>query len=290
MRFAGDRMHGGSVSAPEEVYAPSESPAPAPVAEKRPNSVGGRLWLMARVALGVAAVVGTSLAVAASAHRYALTSPRFSVKNLIVSGSTRFHEAEVREIAGIQAGSNLFSLDPRVVEQRLLQNPWIAQARVNRKLPSTLEVELKQRDATAIAAVGERLYLASKEGEPFKQVEGSDPIDLPVVTGLHAENLQRDRSRELDRLGVALEVLRQYARLGMSRVYAAQEVHVGDAGQITLTVGKEGVVLALSTKGLRQRLLMAERVIQETRQGGRLPGVVFADNQAHPERVVVRMR
>ena len=49
-------------------------------------------------------------------------------------------------------------------------------------------------------------------------------------------------------------------------------------------------MLALSTKGLRQRLLMAERVIQETRQGGRLPGVVFADNQAHPERVVVRMR
>ena len=77
---------------------------------------------------------------------------------------------------------------------------------------------------------------------------------------------------------------------GMSRVYAAQEVHLSDGGHVTMTVGKEGVVLALGSNGLRQRLLMAERVVQEMRSGGRTPGIVFADNQAHPERVVVRMR
>jgi cell division protein FtsQ len=290
MRLAAGRTHGGSVSAPEETYAPSESPLPGPVAEKPSSSFGGRVWAIVRVVLGVAAVVGTSLLVAASAHRYALTSPRFSVKNLVVSGSARFREGEVRELAGIQPGANIFSLDPRALETRLLQNPWIAAARVNRKLPSTLEVEVKQRDAVAITAVGERLYLVSKEGEPFKQVESGDPVDLPIVTGLHAENLQRDRARELERLELGLEVIRQYSRLGMSRVYASQEVHVGQGGQVTLTIGREGVVVALLTRNLRQRLLMAERVVTEMRQSGRLPGVVFADNQAHPERVVVRMR
>jgi hypothetical protein len=35
---------------------------------------------------------------------------------------------------------------------------------------------------------------------------------------------------------------------------------------------------------------MAERVISELRQKGRAPGIVFLDNEAHPERVVVRMR
>ncbi|MGC4092298.1 MAG: FtsQ-type POTRA domain-containing protein [Polyangiaceae bacterium] len=290
MRFATDPTHGNGVSAPDEAYAPSESPLPGRVHEKPRAGLASKLWLFARVALGVFAVVGTSLLVAASAHRYALTSPRFSVKNVVVSGSTRFHEAEVRELASISGASNIFALDPRVVEARLLQNPWVAEARVNRKLPSTLEVQLKQRDAQAIAAVGERLYLVSKEGEPFKSVESNDPFDLPVITGLYADNLQRDRGRELERLGTALDVLRQYGRLGMSRVHAPQEVHLGEGGQVSLSVGKEGVVLWLNTKGLRQRLLMAERVVSEMRQSGRLPGVVFADNQAHPERVVVRMR
>jgi cell division protein FtsQ len=76
----------------------------------------------------------------------------------------------------------------------------------------------------------------------------------------------------------------------MSRVHAAQEIHVADGGAITLIVGKEGVVIQLGTGGFRQRLLMAERVVEESRRSGRLPGIVFADNEAHPERVVVRMR
>jgi hypothetical protein len=37
-------------------------------------------------------------------------------------------------------------------------------------------------------------------------------------------------------------------------------------------------------------MLMAERVINKLERSGKTPGIVFADNQAHPERVVVRMR
>jgi cell division protein FtsQ len=289
-----ERMHGASIAAPEERFLPSESPAPAEVGPRGagPNrgGVADRVWGGLRVALGIAAVVGTSVAVAASAHRYALTSPRFAVKELTVRGAQRLSVDQVRELGGIGAGTNIFSLDTRVVEGRLLQNPWIATARVVRRLPSALEVELTERKARAVALLGAQTYLVSKEGEPFKQLEAKDPVDLPVITGLHPENLQRDRARELERLQRALSVLGQYERLGMSRIHAAQEIHVADGGAITLIVGKEGVVIQLGVSGFRQRLLMAERVVEESRRSGRLPGIVFADNEAHPERVVVRMR
>jgi hypothetical protein len=35
---------------------------------------------------------------------------------------------------------------------------------------------------------------------------------------------------------------------------------------------------------------MAERVFAKASGKGGLPGIVFLDNEAHPERVVVRMR
>lgn len=289
-----ERMHGATIAAPEERFLPSESPVPAEVGPRGSVPTRGgaadRVWGGLRVALGIAAVVGTSVAVAASAHRYALTSPRFAVKELTVRGAQRLSVDQVRELGGIGAGTNIFSLDPRVVEGRLLQNPWIATARVVRRLPSELEVELTERKARAVALLGAQTYLVSKDGEPFKQLEAKDPVDLPVITGLHPENLQRDRARELERLQLALSVLGQYERLGMSRVHAAQEIHVADGGAITLIVGKDGVVIQLGVSGFRQRLLMAERVVEESRRSGRLPGIVFADNEAHPERVVVRMR
>jgi cell division protein FtsQ len=243
-----------------------------------------------RVTLGIALVVGTSLGVAASAHRYALTSPRFSVQKLVTRGNSRLDLAQIRSEGGIAVGANLFALDPRAVELRLLKNPWVSEARVTRQLPSTLEVQITEREARVVALLGDRLYLVSREGEPFKEVEPKDPVDLPVVTGLLPDGLVRDRARELERLEVALDVLVQYERLPLSRVHVPQEIHLSEGGSITLIVGRAGIVVELGKERFRQRLLMAERVIGELRQAGRVPGIVFADNEAHPERVVVRMR
>jgi cell division protein FtsQ len=287
------RLHGASVLAPDEGFSASDSPLPSAVGPRDsgpPPGVGSRLWFGLRVFLGIGAVVGTSVAVAASAHRYALTSPRFALEKLELSGAERFSADEVKRLGGIGVGDNLFALDTRAVEAKLLQNPWLASARVARRLPSVLEITLTERKARAVALIGGRLYLVSKQAEPFKELEAQDPVDLPVITGVKAENLGRDKTRELARLEKALEVLGQYERLGMSRVHAAQEIHLGEGGALTLTVGREGLVIHLGEQGLRQRLLMAERVVEETKRSARLPGIVFADNRAHPERVVVRMR
>lgn len=249
-----------------------------------------RLGAAFRLAIGVVIVVAVSVGVAWSAHRYALTSPRFAVRDMEVTGATRFGSEQVATLAGVAPGSNLFALDTSAMERRLLENPWIERARVTRRLPSALTVELTERKATAVTVLGGRLYLVSQAGEPFKAVEAKDPVDLPVVTGLDPEQLSRDRRRELERLRVALDVLRQYGRIAISKAYPAQEVHLGEGGSVTLMVGREGLALALGKGPFRQRLQMVERVIQETKRAGRLPGIVFADNEAHPERVVVRMR
>ena len=115
-------------------------------------------------------------------------------------------------------------------------------------------------------------------------------FDLPVISGLSVDSLRRSRKIELEQLKLALDVLHEYARLGLSKSLVPEELHIGEAGRITLTVGKEGMTLELGKGSFRQRLLMAERVVGEARRAGRAPSIVFADNEAHPERVVVRMR
>jgi len=57
-----------------------------------------------------------------------------------------------------------------------------------------------------------------------------------------------------------------------------------------LTAGKTGVTLHLGRGPWRRKLLMADRVIERLARRGRVPGIIFLDNRAHPDRVVVRMR
>jgi cell division protein FtsQ len=271
--------------------APSESaPQDDELAGANARGAWVKLGAAFRLGIGLALVVGTSVTVATSIRHYALTSPRFSIQEVNLLGGKRVAPDVARDQAGIVPGSNIFALDTAVAERKLLENPWISEARVTRDLPRSLRVEIKEREPAALAVFSDRLYLVTADGEPFKELAAGDPADFPLITGASVEGLSRDRARELDRVREGLAVLEQYGRVTLSKTQPAQEVHLAESGDVVLTAGKEGITFELGKDGYRRKLLMGEQVVGEMRRKGRSPGIVFLDNQAHPERVVVRMK
>ena len=303
MKSSRASVHGATVSAPPELFDISDSPTPAGVVANRrrsnrpkPKKNGEdspfvtKLATALRLLAGLTVVVGASTAVAWSVHRYAMTTPRFGIKNVALTGNSRLTQGDVVEQGGIEIGKNLFGFDTRATEDKLLKNPWIASVKVTRELPNTLKVELSERKAAAVAALGERLFLVTKDGEPFKEIKPDDPTDFPVVTGIGASDLGRDRAGALERIRTAVGILEKYQELKLSRVYPPEEVHLDSTGHATLTIGKAGVTLALGLPPYARKLAMASEVMGELRAKNRTPGIVFLDNDAHPERVVVRMK
>jgi cell division protein FtsQ len=284
-----------ALRAPSEDFGFEPEAPDAPAQEAEPVVDGGSAFLRRfvaalRLGLGLLLVIGTSVSVAYGIRHYALTSPRFALAEVTLLGGKRVSPEQAREQAGVSLGGNIFALDTAAAEQKLLQNPWIVEARVTRDLPRALRIELKEREPVALAVFSERLYLVTAEGEPFKELAAGDPADFPLITGVSIEGLSRDRPREIDRVRQALEVLEQYGRVPLSKSQVAQEVHLADSGDVVLTAGKEGITFELGKDGYRRKLLMGEQVVSEMRRKGRAPGIVFLDNQAHPERVVVRMK
>jgi cell division protein FtsQ len=291
------RRHGGAVTAPAEDSVLVESPpSPKVTGKGKERAVGTgslvveRVFTGLKLLAGLLVVVASSSAVAFSLHRYAVTTARFGIQNVVLDGGRRLTPTEVRGVAGIEVGKNLFSFDTRAAEERLLANPWVASAKVTRELPSTLRIKLSEREASAIALLGDRSWLVTRDGEPFKELAEDDPLDLPVVTGVTAADLARDRTRATERLRVGLDLLRQYERLAASRVHPAQEVSLGIGGRVSLVVGRTGTTLELGRPPHGKKLAMAERILGELGRRSRSPAIVFLDNEAHPERVVVRMR
>lgn len=294
------RRHGAAVSAPDESVLHDETPkgkrktrASAGKSNPPPADQPGlarATWSLMKLFLGVAIVVGAAGAVAWGAHRYALTSARFSIHSIEITGAKRKTDQEIQKTLGVKVGDNVFAADSATLEQKLLGDPWIEQVKVTRALPSTLRIELTEREAGAIASIGDRLYLVTKAGEPFKEIEDGDPFDLPIVTGIAADDLARDRRGAVERIATALEIGRHYDRIALSKTYPIQEIHLAAGGVASITLGKAGITVHLGSGPWRKKLLMAERVLGKLGQKGQVPGIVFADNEAHPERVVVRMR
>jgi cell division protein FtsQ len=233
---------------------------------------------------------GITIAAVFGAYRYATTSPRFSVRSLEVDGLRRLSKDAVLERAGIRMGQNVFSVDTDLVAERLFSERWIQGAKVERRLPATVRITLVEREAFALALVGDTLLIVTKVGEPFKRLEATDPAELPVISGVSLEEPGREPAVEKRRIATGLEVLRHYERTNLSRTYPSQEVHLTPGGEIVLTIGKQGIALHLGTGPWAKKLAMAERVLGKLHGRKGSPAMVFLDNRAHPERVVVRMR
>jgi len=300
MKTRAKTLHGATIAAPSEDFAIEESPPPAKAGARRAvsgkspppsgSSLGERIVSGVKLVVGLAVVVGASTAVAYSLHRYALTTTRFAIRDVELKGAKRYSVEQIRTLGGIELGKNLFAFDTRAAEQKLLHDPWLASAHVVRKLPNTLEVEVAEREAAAVAVLGDKPFLVTADGEPFKELTPDDASDLPILTGVSTAEWARDRGGAQERLRTGVDLVRQYERLPMSRVHPAEEVSLGASGHTVLTVGQKGIALELGRPPYARKLQMAQDVVGELGSKGRAPGIVFLDNEAHPERVVVRMR
>jgi cell division protein FtsQ len=285
--------HAPGEAAPESATRlPSSIPPVSGDIGERPSKRGGDSGFVRalRVVVGVALVVGIGSGVAWGARRYVRTSPRFGVSEIITSGGKRRSPDDIASIAGISKGQNVFSIDLDKSRARLTADPWIESAELTRQLPSTISVRVTEREAAAIVALNEGSYLVTRDGAIIKRVESGDPVDFHIVTGVALKTLVDDREGTTRTIRQALDLAYDYERSPLAQRSPLQEVHVEPTGDMTLIVGKSGIVVRMGSAPYRRKLDQAVRIVGEVDRRGAKPDVIMLDDEARPDRVVVRMR
>jgi cell division protein FtsQ len=265
-------------------------PSAAPKPGQRPAGAIGRLARTFQLVGGVAVVLAASISVAWGARRYLTTSPRFAVRTVLVDGERRRSAAHVAEMGGLAVGKNIFALDLALAGAMIAEDPWIEKATVTRKLPSTVTVTVTEREAAATVAIGGELYLATRDGDLFKKIGADDPSDLPLVTGILPAQVTGDRAGVVITIKRVLDVAEEADRVGLGKRYPIEELHVDKGGSLTVIVGREAIALAMGQPPYRDKVEEAARILGEVARRKANASVIFLDNEAHPERVVVRMR
>jgi cell division protein FtsQ len=263
----------------------SAAAGPSVAAPRRPSRLGAAL----RAVFGLVMVVAIGSSVAWGARRYVRTSPRFGVSEIFTSGGKRRGPDDIASIAGIAKGQNVFSIDLERARARLTADPWIEQAEVTRQLPSTISVRIVEREAAGIVAMSEGTYLVSREGTIIKRVEADDPLDHHVVTGIPLKMLVEDRDGATLAIRHALDLANDYDHSPLAQRSPVEEVHVEPNGEMTLSVGKTGTVLRMGAPPYRRKIEQAVRIVAELDRRGAKPETIMLDDEARPDRVVVRM-
>ncbi|MCI5217773.1 MAG: FtsQ-type POTRA domain-containing protein [Candidatus Electrothrix sp. LOE2] len=113
-------------------------------------------------------------------------SGTFSVRRITVQGNRMSNEAQIRTLADIKRGDQLFSVAEEEIAERIRRHPWVAQAEVERVWPDTLTIRISEHRPLAMINIeGNKpgLYYLDHNGIIFAQVEPLQDIDYPVITG-----------------------------------------------------------------------------------------------------------
>jgi cell division protein FtsQ len=122
-------------------------------------------------------------------HDVFTQSEHFQARQIHIEGARRLPSKAVFAQAGVRPGINVLNVNLVAARRRLLAHPWIAEAEIQREIPSTLRIRIREHVGAAVVDVG-RKFLLNSQGEIFKEWESSDPADLPAVAGLALADLR----------------------------------------------------------------------------------------------------
>ena len=152
-------------------------------------------WAFGLLAAAAVAVTLVALDIPAKAELAAgeaIGDAGFRVRSVDVKGVHKMDSKPVFQIALDQKSMAMPLVDVAAIRQRLLQYGWVKDARVSRRLPDTLVIDIIERKPTAIWQDNSRLSLIDAEGVVLDRVPISAMPDLPLLIGPGANGQSRN--------------------------------------------------------------------------------------------------
>lgn len=244
-------------------------------------------WVMR--GLSLVACVGLFLILGRAAEQHLYTASFFATQEVQVSGNRQLSREQVIQAMGVSPGQNVFQVDEDEARERLSRHPWIAHAVVERRLPGTYRVRVREREAVALIAL-DQLYLVSEADGVFKPLEAGDPVDLPVVTGVDSETFAQELSFRTRVLVHVVQFLHDYRDAGLWRREPVHEIHLASDESFSVYVGDDAIHVRIGAPPFRKKLRRFRKVLDRLRSKDARASYVYLDNVRRPDRVTVRLR
>lgn len=198
-----------------------------------------------------------------SALMFALSSELFSLKSIYVTGNKTITKNDIINLSHLQYGKNLFKVNKKKIVKSIFQNPKIKAVRIKRILPSSVSIDIIEREAIAIIPyLGS--YLNIDDEALIIAVTGlSKETDIPIIEGFEfndfkiGETIKIDNEKQLDITMDLLIVLRD-----IELNESIDLINVEDIDNVRLMT-KEDISIILCNNDLYYKMQMAKSIIED---------------------------
>ena len=234
--------------------------------KQKRRRTGSLAWLGWVCLMLIALVLGYGIA----------QSSLFNVRNIEVNGVNRLAKEDVVALSGFQIGEHIYEANLNKAQTMIKTNFWVEQVSIERQLPSSLIINIKERVPVAAIITPESLYIVDFSGTLLlkqKLLNGLSVIPIAGVSDIDP-NMKLGTVLENDAVSVALAVIRQMDEHSSAVV---SELDVSNPQNI-IAHFSYGVDCYLGDKSnFGQKFSVAMEILQSERQKGLLESVNYID-------------
>jgi cell division septal protein FtsQ len=212
------------------------------------------------------------------AYKTLLHAEMFQIEGVDIKGAQHVSETELRKIAGVFTGQNIFSADLAGSIERARENPWVKDVRINRRLPNRISMVVTERKAFAVLDTGAKKYVMDSDGLVISRIAGKDASawQLPIV----AIKNRRVRTGEQVASEGAVAALTLLAEIDERGGWQLQDMKIKAASPESISVLYADHEFKLGTGNYPEKL----RRLAEIMADGTQRGLEIASVDLRPER------
>ena len=126
------------------------------------------------------AIIGFFLALA-KAYLYLMSCDDFVVQRTEIVSRQESVAQDIQTLLDASQLGNLLLLDIESLRDRIKAHRWVKEARVRKLFPSTLKIEITEREPAAILKSGDRFLLIDRDGVWLERLATMEDANLPLL-------------------------------------------------------------------------------------------------------------
>ena len=118
---------------------------------------------------------------------FALTSPLFNISEINVTGESKNTKSLYTSLSGIKLQENIFNFRKKDIISNIEKEPYVDNVEVKRKLPSTIEIKVKERTTKFLFKLDEEKYAYIDENGYVLEIS-TEKLPLIVLIGYSTDS------------------------------------------------------------------------------------------------------
>lgn len=208
------------------------------------------------------------IAIISGGVAFALTSPMFNITNIQVSGNNIVSTDTVISLSQLKKDENIFRFNSSQTINNIKENPYIESVSINRKIPSTVAINITERIPTYSVDFMEKYAYIDMQGYILEISD--DSKNLPIIHGISTAEDQvvpgnRLNDADLEKLEDVIKIMDAVKQNNLEG--EVKSIDISKKNEYTLDLETEGKKVHIGdSSNLSNKMLYVVAILEQEKE------------------------